>query len=341
MVPRPPQTQSSYALARRAIAAGDAHEAARLIRQLLDEATEGRDLFPLFIERARRFLLDRGVTSAALSDEEHRILSLTGATSEDALDMDQQWTVVAELAARAEQACFTQDGQTAAGLVEEVRCTWMTVHDRFCDVICGLFSLAAGQLGESVVGDMWDDAIGDMYPSRDAYDTARRPWPESVELLLADAAASLRGHLSGPRRTGEVSLREEEDRWVFRFDPCGSGGRTLRADANADGAARVGAPFDFRVTTQEHDWAWQTKGVCFYCVHCCQLQERASIARLGYPVRVVEPPVWGTTEPRNYCTWTVYKDPQLVPAEAYRRVGSTKPGASDGRNQSSGSGLGP
>jgi GntR family transcriptional regulator, transcriptional repressor for pyruvate dehydrogenase complex len=49
------------------------------------------------------------------------------------------------------------------------------------------------------------------------------------------------------------------------------------------------------------------------------------MARLGYPVRVVEPPVWGTTESRGYCTWSVYKDPQLVPAEAYRRVGAIKP----------------
>jgi hypothetical protein len=120
-------------------------------------------------------------------------------------------------------------------------------------------------------------------------------------------------------------LQEEEDRWVFRFDPCGSGGRTLSADANADGTARVGAPFGFGITTQEHDWAWRTKGVCLYCAHCCQLQERASIARLGYPVRVVEPPVWGTTEPHSYCTWSVYKDPELVPGEAYRRVGATKP----------------
>ena len=55
----------------------------------------------------------------------------------------------------------------------------------------------------------------------------------------------------------------------------------------------------------------------------------------------VKLPVWGTTEPRNYCTWSVYKDPQLVPAEAYRRVGSTKPGAADGRNQGGGSALGP
>jgi hypothetical protein len=329
MVPRPPQTESTYALAHQAIAAGDAEAAVSRIRQLLDEATESRELFPLFIERARQFLLDRHVPPAAVSDEERRILSLAGVASQDALDMDLQWAAVAELAARAEQACRAADRQTAAELVEEVRVTWMAVHDRFCDVICGLFSLAAGELGEPVVGEMWDDVIGDMYPSRDAYDTARRPWPESVQLLLADTAASLRAHLSGPGRDGEVSMREEEDRWVFRFDPCGSGGRTLRADANADGSARVGAPFGFRVTEQEHDWAWRTEGVCLYCAHCCQLQERASIARLGYPVRVVEPPVWGTTEPRSYCTWSVYKDPQLVPAEAYRRVGATKP--TDGR----------
>jgi hypothetical protein len=326
MTPRPPQTESTYALALRAIAAGDAAGAAGRISQLLDEAGEGRELFPLFIERARRFLHDRGVPPATVSAEEHRILSLLGATADGALDMPRQWAVVQGLAARAERACLGGDRQAAAGLVEQLRSTWMTVHDRFCDITCALFTLAAAQLGEPVIGAMWDDAIGDMYPSRDAYDTARRPWAESVPLLLTDAAASLRGHLSGPGRTGEVSVREEEDRWVVRFDPCGSGGRTLRPDANPDGAARVGTPFGFGVTTERHDWAWGEKGVCLYCVHCCQLQERAPIARLGYPVRVVEPPVWGTAAPRGQCTWSIYKDPRLVPADAYRRVGAAKPG---------------
>jgi hypothetical protein len=334
MVPSLPQTESTFALARSAIAASDAAEAGLRIRQILDETAEGRDLFPLFIERARAFLVDRGVPAEAVSDEEHRILSLRGDSGEagapDSLDMPGQWAIVAGLAAQAQDACLAGDGEAASELVERLRRTWMTLHDRFCDVVCCLFSLAAERLGESVVGEMWDDAIGDMYPSRDAYDVARRPWGESVTVLLDDAATSLRGHLSGPGRTGEVSLREEEDRWVFRFDPCGSGGRTLRPDANADGAARVGPPFGFRVTAERHDWAWQTEGVCLYCVHCCQLQERAPIARLGYPVRVVEPPVWGTTEPRGHCTWTVYKDPGLVPAEAYRRVGSAKP--EGGRN---------
>src|ERR1700684_443419 len=279
MLPRPPQTESTHALALRAIAAGDTREGVRRIRQLVDDAAEGRELFPLFIDRARRFLLARGVAPATVAGEEQRILSLLGATADDALDMPRQWAGVQELATRAELACLAGNRPAASG---------------------------------------------DMDPTRDEYAVVPRPWAESVELLLADAALSLRGHLSGPGRTGEVSLHEEEDRWVFRFEPCGSGGRTLRDDANADGAARVGPPFGFRVTTQEHDWAWRTKGVCLYCAHCCQLQSRAAIPRLGYPVRVVDPPVWGTAEPREYCTWSVYKDPQLVPDEAYRRGGGKK-----------------
>jgi hypothetical protein len=320
-----PQTESTYALARRAIAAGEAGEAGARIRQFLAEADEGRELFPLFIDRARRFLTGRGVTAADVAGEERRILSLLGATAGDALDMPRQWAAVRALADRAGRACLAGDARAASELIDDLRSAWLAVHDRFCDVTCGLFTLAARRLGEPVVGPMWDEVIGDLYPSRDAYDTARRPWAESVPVLLADAAASLRGHLSGPRRTGEVSLREEDDRWVFRFDPCGSGGRTLRADASPDGTARAGPPFGFGVTAQRHDWAWNTEGVCLYCVHCCQLQERASIARLGYPVRVVRPPVWGTAEPRGHCSWSVYKDPRLVPAEAYRRVGAARP----------------
>ncbi len=199
MAPRPPQTESTYALARRAIAAGDAAEGVRRIRQLLDEAAEGRELFPLFIDRARRFLAERGVTPAAVSAEERRILALLGADSGGALDMDRQWAAVRQLAARAEQACLTADREAASGLVEQLRSSWLAVHDRFCDITAGLFTLAARELGEPVIGAMWDDAIGDLYPSRDAYDTAR------LALVgIGPAAACRRGRLASrsPVRAG-------------------------------------------------------------------------------------------------------------------------------------------
>jgi len=131
MLPRPPQTESTYALALRAIAAGDTREGVRRIRQLIDDAAEGRELFPLFIERARRFLIDRGVAPATVTAEEQRILSLLGATANDALDMPRQWPDVQELATRAELACLAGHPQVASDLVERYRSAWVTVHDRF------------------------------------------------------------------------------------------------------------------------------------------------------------------------------------------------------------------
>ncbi len=82
-------------------------------------------------------------------------------------------------------------------------------------------------------------------------------------------------------------------------------------------------PYNYAVTEGKYDWAWNTEGICLYCVHCCQLQEREPIRRLGYPVRVVDPPVW-PAEGSKKCTWYVYKDPALVPEAAYERVGAKK-----------------
>jgi len=60
-------------------------------------------------------------------------------------------------------------------------------------------------------------------------------------------------------------------------------------------------------------------------VHCCQLQQRIPIERLGFPVRVVDPPVWDGGSDRPSCSWTVYRDPSLIPPAAYERVGFAPP----------------
>jgi hypothetical protein len=88
-----------------------------------------------------------------------------------------------------------------------------------------------------------------------------------------------------------------------------------------DGYPRAGAPFGFAVTTERHDWAWNTIGICSYCVHCCQLNEVMPIDRLGYPTRVIDPPVWSPSQPATTCTWWVYRDPADVPDHVYHRVG--------------------
>jgi hypothetical protein len=51
--------------------------------------------------------------------------------------------------------------------------------------------------------------------------------------------------------------------------------------------------------------------------------------RFGYPVRVIDPPVYPDTnrdpDARQKCQWQMFKDPTKVPEEYYERVGRKRP----------------
>jgi hypothetical protein len=311
---------STYRLAEEAIRAGEFPRARELGRSTEREAAEGRELYPMFVERAREFLVREGIPPERVDAEQRRIEATLRLPDGTAFDLEAGWaSYLADLDAF-EAACDRGEGPLALELLERARLAWRVTHDRACDLVYGLLDVAQRLLGEERIGGMWDHLMDPLYASRDRYDVRTAPWGRSVEALVRDAAVSLRGHLSGPDRNGEVEIEELPDRFVVRFDPCGSGGRTLRPDPAEGGPPRMDPPFNYAVTTAEHDWAWNTRGICLYCVHCCQLQERVPILRLGYPVRVVDPPIWPDGAERT-CSWTIYKDPALVPDEVYRRVG--------------------
>ena len=296
------QGTSTYRLAAQTVRDGRFGDAERLGRFALEEAREGYELYPRFVELAREFLLREGMSPERLPDG-------------GAFDIERGWTEFEGAIAAFAAACEDGDRDAALVLLEQARGAWLRTHDRACDQVSAMLDLCSRSLGEDRIGELWDHLMADLYPSRDRYGTEVRPWGESVLALVLDAATSLRGHLSGPGRLGDIEVEEAADRWILRFYPCGSGGRTPGPDA----------PDGFSVTTAPHDWAWNLEGVCLYCVHCCQLQERIPIQRLGFPLRVVEPPTWPPREGKAVCTWSIYKDPDLVPEEAYRRVGARKP----------------
>jgi hypothetical protein len=318
------ETRSTFARAYAALRGGDVAGAQVLMDQILSEAAEARDLFPAFTERARAYLLAHGLAPAELAAEERRLAALLDPDGEG-LDTVSAWRALRAAAQKVLRLGASGRRGEAAAQLEEARRNWCAAHDLACDWIYGLLDAAFRRLGEDAIGDMWDALMSDLYATRDAYAPTARPWPVSVPALLEDAVSSLRGHLSGQDRMGDVEVAEESDRWTVTFDPCGSGGRTHRPDTTADGTARMEPPYSFAVTTRGHDWAWQREGVCLYCVHCCQLQERVPIQRFGIPLRVIDPPTWPQSRRGGKCTWSIYKDPADVPASAYARVGLPKP----------------
>lgn len=299
------QGRSSYALAFAALELGEfarAHEYGDLTVQ---EASEAYELYALWLRIIPKMLSDNGISELTLRKVSTRIIRAIGHP-----DLDSGWADYQALIARFGEACRDGAAGSARSLLADARRTWQHHHDRACDTICALFDIAATHLGEAFVGTLWDGLLSGMYDrAAQIYDPTNTPWKRAVERLFLDIAEATRGHLTGPRRDGEFAIVEETDRWVITFAPCGSGGRTFAGPAPS-------------VTTQRHDWAWNTTGVCLYCAHCCQLQQRAPIARLGFPLRVIDPPVQGRTA---VCTWSIYKDPELTPDAAYTSVGFDPP----------------
>jgi hypothetical protein len=286
-----------------AVADGRLGDAARLARHLVVEAQEIHDLYTAWTREIPTELERRGVPAPEIEAERRRLLALTGA-----VDPELDWAAFRRATETFAAGCERQAPSIAA--LADALVTWRAGHDRHLDLVAGWIDVAVARLGEDHLGDLWRRLQADGIAAYARYDVATNPWPRSRALLLQTAIEGMHGHLGGPRGRGEVEVAEHADRIELRFSPCGSGGRLRAAER-------------FGVTTARHDWAWNETGVCHYCAHCCVLQQLEPIDRLGYPARVIDPPL----RPGDDCTWTVYNDPSLVPEAAYRRVGRRKPGS--------------
>ncbi len=163
------------------------------------------------------------------------------------------------------------------------------------------------------------------------FDVRERPYEESVFRNAYLTFEAMRGHLCGDGRLGNLGVDEDDDRIVVSFDPCGSGGRQQRGDPIEATPSRVEEPYRFGVTRDAHDWAWNERGVCYYCAHCCFALELWPAEQWGHPVRVVDSPLYPEETagadgagPKQ-CTWTIYKRLDAIPPEAYARIGRRKP----------------
>lgn len=314
--------RGTYRVIAEAVAAGEWDVACQLIPITILEAEELHDIYGSWPAEVYDWLLERGVSHDAAFAERRRVWALLGNPDEPP-PWEDQWSHYLLLTARAAELAAAQDSSAAAA-VEEAREHWRSAHDTAVDYIYGMIDACVRLLGEQSVPEVWDHLMSPWYD-----DHARRlslenqPWSESSRQLMLAIVDGFHGHLAGRDRVGDVELIEEDDRTGFRFAPCGSGGRVMRDDTTA-GAPRMDEPFGFSVTQEAHDWSFGEKGVCTYCVHCALLNMIMPIDRLGYPTRVIEPPVWPASRGGGQagdCTWWVYRDPSLVPDEVYTKVG--------------------
>lgn len=298
-----------------AIRDGRWEEAAQLVDCFMEEAKVCHVVYRTWSDGFDRFLRGRGLGDAELAEERARLARLLAFPDGAAFEPAGRWSDLGARAGRLanEMRGLQLDAGDALARFDALREAWRALHDRWADYQAGLLTLVADRFGEAAVGDCYAEVLEPYLAERYApFDTRLQPYADTLERNLYLAFESMRAHLVGPERMGDVDLTEHDDRWVLAFDPCGSGGRHRPADG-------------FAVTQDEHDWAGNRRGVCLYCAHCVVALQKWPIEQWGTPVRVVEPPVHRDGEPPAPCTWTIYKDPAAVPGEAYRRVGAPPP----------------
>lgn len=295
-----------------------------LIGFFIDEARIIFDIYTQWRRDIRRYL-DSKIAHALVASEVERIQDLVAAAHPGMKNSrEAAWTAVCSAATELQTS---REGSPARfEALDDLRERWRTLHDSDVDFIMGLMDIVIRMLGEESLGDMYENwVVGDWFNTRYArFDLSKTSWDEAFRLIVYLTFESMHGHLSGPQRDGSVSFAEFDDRVTFTFSPCGSGGRSVIGEPRDGLGPLMEPPFRFRVLEKEHVFAWNKKGVCTYCAHCCVLTEKLPMQRFGYPIRVVDPPTY-PNDGKAVCRWTVYRRVEDVPAAVYERLGLAKP----------------
>jgi len=314
-----------------AIQEGRLEVAAELIDYFMEEAKVVQAIYAVWYPGFQDWLLQEGVDQSELDVEIDRLCNLLAMPDGTAFEPFGLW---ADLGPRADRLGNLVrsggiDAEEAIVEMDGVREDWRRIHDRWVDVISGILAYGAERFGEASLDAMYRHTLEPYIQERYmVYDLRHQDYADTIFRNLYTTIEAMRAHLGGPDRRGDMDFEEYEDRWVISFDPCGSGGRSSRGDPVEGTGPRPEPPYNFGVTQKEYDWAWNEKGVCYYCAHCCFALERLPAERWGHPVRVVDSPLYPdetSGDGPKKCSWTVYKTLEAIPHEAYRRIGLTKP----------------
>jgi hypothetical protein len=312
--------------------AGRREVAAQLVDSFMEEAKVVYVIYKVWTAGFLDWLGGQGVTEAERQAELDRLSALLAYPDGSRLEPTIRWAELGALAGRIGSGIRSYDLTAAAAepLLAQLSEDWRRLHDRYADLMSGVLAFVAKRFGEARLEDCYRAVLEPYIQERYmVFDTREHAYESTLERNLYLVFEAMRAHLVGPERDGSMGYQEFDDRHVISFDPCGSGGRSMRGDEVEGTGSRVLAPYEFGVTTDRHDWAWNEEGICYYCAHCCFALEKLPVERWGHPVRVVDPPRWGGTadaeSTRKQCTWTVYKSLEAIPDSVYRRIGHIKP----------------
>lgn len=212
---------------------------------------------------------------------------------------------------RAIEAIDEGDPEAARELCKSMKREWGMLHDLMTESVLGLVTFIQNELGDDGVKRAWEFQSETGW--RRHHDAIQDVDRKKLVYLLA---ATWRAHsCSGTgEQPGAFTITEDDEKFTFAMDPCGSGQRLVRRGLyESQGYGK---------THEAHDWSFGRKDFPLYCTHCSFMNESLPIKWSGYPLYPLDPPGDYVTDP---CRWYWYKNPDSVPERFWKRYGAVKP----------------
>ena len=114
-----------------------------------------------------------------------------------------------------------------------------------------------------------------------------------------------------------MTLEEDDEKFIFTLNPCGSGGRLINMGAYE-------GPFGYRKLKKAGPHTWGEEDLPIYCAHCPMVHEIFPLAEGGEGSQFWVHASPFPKKPGDPCIHHVYKDPKKIPDRYYDRIEMTR-----------------
>jgi hypothetical protein len=195
------------------------------------------------------------------------------------------------------------DKEKAKKLSGSLQREFLSMHDLYVDWVASLLTFIYRKYGDAALYDALKETYGEVVKQTISIYAKEKDMRRKVQLF----ARGLKGHLES------VKIEEDDEKFTFVVDPCGSGGRLARRGGYEP-------PTNLAKVKRAQHMTLGRKDFPIYCCHA-PFQEMAAIEMTGKPWIIEDPPQNIGKEP---CRIYMYKDTEEVPEKWYRRIGKKK-----------------
>ncbi len=142
------------------------------------------------------------------------------------------------------------------GLLKDQHREWRPLHDFLCILVTSMLSLVYKELGLRYLSELVKETYGQLFESAYALYAAI-----DEKTLVKELARNWYYHQAC------FTVTEEQDRFVFTLEPCGSGGRLWRGEMEPYGFFRYGDDLLCHIV-EASDITFGRTSFPIYCTHC-------------------------------------------------------------------------